>query len=92
VTRKTRIDRLIPYLLAPLIGALFWLDGLLGLQALRLPLLHRPIVGMRLFVVFRARAAEEKQNRLSIPAHIRSFRNWWSVVKRSTVPRGTTAP
>jgi hypothetical protein len=87
VPRKTRINRLILYLLAPLIGALFRLDGLLGLQALRFALLHGSIVRMRLFVVFRARAAEKEQNRLCVPAHAISFCIWRVVVKRTTMSR-----
>jgi hypothetical protein len=87
VTRKTRTRNLIPRLLAPLIGALFRLCGLLGLQALRLPVLHRPVVGVRLFVVLGAWAAKKEQNRLCVPAHAISLRNWRVVVKRSTVPQ-----
>jgi hypothetical protein len=88
VTRKTQINRLIPYLLAPLIGAVFRRGGFRRFpffQALRFAPLHCPIVRMRLLVVFSARAAEKEQNRLSVPAHPFSFRNWRVVVKRTTL-------
>jgi hypothetical protein len=90
MTRETRSDRLIPYLLAPLIGAVFRQGGLRRFpffQALRLPALHRPIVRMRLFVVFRARATEKEQNFLRVPAtHTVSLRPWRVAVKRTTMP------
>jgi hypothetical protein len=90
VPRNIRLNRLIPYLLAPLIGALFCLDGLSGVpffQALRFAPLHRLEMRMRLFVVLAARAAEKEQNRLSVSAHALSFRIWRVVVKRSTIAR-----
>ena len=56
---------------------------LLCLQALGLAPLHGSIVRVRLFVVVAARAAEEKQNLLSVrTAHAVSFLNWRAIVKR----------
>jgi hypothetical protein len=57
--------------------------GLSQLAPLRLSALHRPIVGMRLFVVLGARATEEKKDRLTIFSHdygltgLNQFRGLW---------------
>jgi hypothetical protein len=91
VTRKTRTHNLNLRLLALLIGALFCLNGLYGLLALQafgLSALHRSIVRVRLFVIFRAWATEKEQNLLSVSgAHIVSLRPWRAIVKRTTMPQ-----
>jgi hypothetical protein len=95
VTRKTRIDRLISYLLAPLIGTVFRQGGLRRFpffQTLRLSAFHGAIVGVRLFVVLGARAAKEEQNRLSVSAHAPSFRIWYLVVKRNILSQEGSVP
>jgi hypothetical protein len=86
---QTQLNRLIPHLLAPLIGAVFRQGGLRRFpffQTLRFAPLHCPIVRMRLLMVLGARTAKKEQNLLSVAtAHTVSFRNWQVVVKRSTV-------
>jgi poly-gamma-glutamate capsule biosynthesis protein CapA/YwtB (metallophosphatase superfamily) len=48
---------------------------------------YRAVMGMVLLVILAARAAEKKQNRLSVGmAHVGSLRSWRLVVKRTTLP------
>ncbi len=70
---------------------LFGLRGLSG-GFLRLStavgtLLLRLVMGMGLFVILAALAAEEEQNLLRVPTHARSLRHWLLIGKRTTMER-----
>ena len=74
---------------AELLGVLLRLSDLLGLPATIGALLLRFVVRVRFLVVVAALATEKEQNLLRVAGtHTDSFRTWWVVVKRITLPRG----